>query len=163
MFKRILHWVRIDGSGLGRPKFKGNKDVESMAVPMCILSLVHEFDNLDVHNEDLDLVEIRSWAMAKIKLHLQRDGTRVLETVGPKGEEIDGFEGRKMVPGHAIECGWFLLVEAERINSAELRQYAIKHFIENPYNYGVDEKCGGLFYFLDVDGKMLPNVLVAKG
>lgn len=99
-FAKIMHWVRVDDSTLGRPKLKGNKPVESLAVPMCVLSLVHELEEgLEVTNSDLDLTEIRAWAVDKIKLHLQRNGTRVLETVGPNGEELEGVEGRKMVPG----------------------------------------------------------------
>jgi N-acylglucosamine 2-epimerase len=37
----------------------------------------------------------------------------LLETVGPKGEIIDHFDGRTLNPGHAIECAWFILHEAK--------------------------------------------------
>ena len=44
--------------------------------------------------------------------------------------------------------------ESERINSTDLRRIALKHFIEDPLDYGEDKKEGGLFYCLDVDGKL---------
>ena len=59
-----------------------------------------------------------------------------------------------MNPGHAIECGWFLIKEADRIHDEELKQKAIEHFILNPIEYGSDKEHGGIFYFLDVDGKL---------
>ena len=58
-----------------------------------------------------------------------------------------------MNPGHAIECGWFLLVEAERSGDLDLRKVAVESFIRSPFEYGWDKENGGLFSFLDVDGK----------
>lgn len=55
--------------------------------------------------------------------------------------------------GHAIECGWYLLREASIQGSSDLAEFAIKHFIVNPFDYGWDGDYGGLFYFLDVDGQ----------
>ena len=46
-----------------------------------------------------------------------------------------------------------MLKEAEKIGCDELAHYASKHFIQNPISYGQDKENGGLFYFLDVDGK----------
>ena len=56
--------------------------------------------------------------------------------------------------GHSIECGWFLLKEAQRAKSKELAEYASKYFIQNPLSYGEDKDNGGLFYFLDVEGRL---------
>ena len=63
-----------------------------------------------------------------------------------------------MNPGHAIECGWFLLVEAERTGNAELRRLAVDSFIRSPFEYGWDKENGGLYSFLDIDGTMLEFV-----
>ena len=49
--------------------------------------------------DELDLCEIRAWAVKEIRLHVQRDGERVLENVTPEGEELPGSAGRLMVPG----------------------------------------------------------------
>ncbi|TRY61491.1 hypothetical protein TCAL_06260 [Tigriopus californicus] len=151
MFKLIIHWAREDDSDLGRPKLPSTGNHQNLAVPMCILSLVHELDDLDIQESKLDMDEIRSWAVDRIKMHVQRQGTRILENVTQDGQEIDGFEGRKMVPGHAIECGWFLLKEAQKMQSHELTTLAIQTFIERPYEYGWDKNEEGFLYFVDVD------------
>ena len=153
MFSNIHRWATKDTSELGRPQLNGNQPVNQMAIPMCVLSLVHELDDLQVESEAADLEGIRIWCVHEIKQHVQRDGKRVLETVDLEGNEIAGHEGRKLLPGHAIECGWFLLIEAEKRKSKELEKFAIEHFIENPMEYGIDKEYGGLFYYLDVDGK----------
>ena len=49
--------------------------------------------------DELDLVEIRAWAVKEIRLHVQRGGERVLENVTPEGAELPGSAGRLMVPG----------------------------------------------------------------
>lgn len=103
MFRRILYWIREDDTALGRPRLAGNQDptVESLAVPMSVLGLIHELDGLKA--EDLDFNEVRAWAVKKIRLHVQRrvgdSSSRVLENVTAGGKEIPGSEGRKLVPG----------------------------------------------------------------
>ena len=54
--------------------------------------------------------------------------------------------------GHAIEAGWFLLKHAVKTNDERLKTTAINKFIVNPFLRGWDEKHGGLFCFVDVDG-----------
>lgn len=54
-------------------------------------------------------------------------------------------------PGHALEAGWFLLQFAGE--DKELQKIAVDKFVELPYERGWDSKHGGLFYFLDVDGR----------
>lgn len=54
-------------------------------------------------------------------------------------------------PGHALEAGWFLLQFAGE--DKELQTTAVDKFVELPYKRGWDSEHGGLFYFLDVDGR----------
>lgn len=74
------------------------------------------------------------------------------ENVSDDGSELVGSGGRLMTPGHAIEAGWMLLMEAKLQNLPELQKTAIDHFIIGPLDAGWDKKFGGIFYFLDVDG-----------
>lgn len=53
--------------------------------------------------------------------------------------------------GHALEAGWFLLQYAGE--DKELQNTAVDKFVELPYKRGWDSEHGGLFYFLDVDGR----------
>lgn len=119
-FRQILLWVRVDDSGLGRQRLPGNAGrTSSLAVPMCVLCLAQEMADVVNDEDGLDLAEVRSWAVERIKLgedvsncrkwlffcircvrlHVQRGGDAILETVSLDGSEVDGAEGRKMVPG----------------------------------------------------------------
>ena len=52
--------------------------------------------------------------LKEILMHMSREGKVVLENVPLEGKELEGVAGRMMNPGHAIECGWFLLEVANR-------------------------------------------------
>jgi hypothetical protein len=41
------------------------------------------------------------------------------------------------------------------MKSKELRTFALKHFVDQPLEYGEDKQFGGYFAFLDVDGKSI--------
>ena len=75
-----------------------------------------------------------------------------MENVLTNGDKIQGVDGRLMNPGHAIECGWFLLEHSAKINDDGLAEAAVSSFIKKPLEYGWDEKFGGIFYFMDSEG-----------
>ena len=78
----------------------------------------------------------------------------VMETVGPKGEFIDHFDGRTLNPGHAIEGAWFILQEAKiRGNDPDLIKLGTK-MLDWMWEIGWDKEFGGIYYFRDV--KNLP-------
>jgi N-acylglucosamine 2-epimerase len=60
-----------------------------------------------------------------------------------------------MNPGHAIEAGWFVYQYALRQSNQELQQLAI-NMIEWSFEIGWDKEHGGLYYFLDSDGRSPP-------
>ncbi|XP_062855332.1 N-acylglucosamine 2-epimerase isoform X2 [Trichomycterus rosablanca] len=151
MMDQLVHWVRNDSSGLGRPKLPGDQPVNSMAVPMMLLCLV---DQLTEGRKELKgkYRELGDWCVKQILQHVQRDGKAILENVSPNGEELPGCQGRLQNPGHALEAGWFLLQYAKAQGDKELQKVAVEKFMEVPFLTGWDKKHGGLFYFLDVDG-----------
>lgn len=89
----------------------------------------------------------------------------LLETVGPDGELSEGSEGRCVNPGHAIETAWFLLSEATyRSNGAptnapdnDLLKKGLQ-LLDWHLERGWDDEFGGLFSFLDVDGRQPAQV-----
>jgi hypothetical protein len=101
MFKLVNNWARFDDSALQRPNYEGLAKCSSMAEPMCLLSLVHEMEDIfEADDGLLNLKEIREWCVAEIFKHVQRDGARILENVSPQGEELKGSSaGRLMNPG----------------------------------------------------------------
>lgn len=157
VMSKIIHWVRVDDSELGRPKLAGNSQVNSMAIPMMVMCLLLELTSLDASLAD-GYKEPQEWAIQQLQAHVQRDGTVVLENVSLDGKESPGCTGRQMIPGHAIEVGWFLLQHAINTEDSNLKKLAIEKFIINPFKRGWDEEYGGLFYFLDADGLSPPQL-----
>ena len=83
---------------------------------------------------------------------VHEDEKALFETVGPNGERLDSPEGRCINPGHAIETAWFIMEEARHRNEPELIEKACK-ILDWSLERGWDEKYGGIFYFIDVEGK----------
>ena len=151
MLKNIVFWLREDDSAIGGEKLPGQIPTNFMGPPMILSNVLDHMLIMDPgHSEQFS--ELFDWCTSQILAHVQRDGAWILEHVSPDGKELPGSDGRLTLPGHAIECGWFLLRIAERTGNSDLRNKAIKHFIETPFEYGWDEKYGGIFYFLDADG-----------
>lgn len=148
---QIVHWVRVDPSGLGRPEMPGAVPLNAMAVPMMLLCLV---DQLEEGRGELaeKYRELGQWCVQQILQHVQRDGTAILENVSKDGKELSGCQGRHQNPGHALEAGWFLLQYAVRHGDEGLKRTAIEKFMILPFHAGWDQQQGGLFYFQDVDG-----------
>jgi N-acylglucosamine 2-epimerase len=75
-----------------------------------------------------------------------------LETVGPRGEILDHFDGRTLNPGHAIEVAWFILHEA-RVRGGDARLVKLgTTILDWMWQRGWDTEFGGLFYFRDLKG-----------
>ena len=66
----------------------------------------------------------------------------VLEHVSMDGKMLPGCQGRLTVPGHVIECGWFLLATARRRSDESLAQLAIDVFISKAFEHGWDNEHG---------------------
>uniref|UniRef100_A0A8C9GKM0 N-acylglucosamine 2-epimerase n=1 Tax=Piliocolobus tephrosceles TaxID=591936 RepID=A0A8C9GKM0_9PRIM len=150
MMDQIVHWVREDASGLGRPQLQGAPTAEPMAVPMMLLNLVEQLGEAD---EELagKYTELGDWCARRILQHVQRDGQAVLENVSEDGKELSGCLGRQQNPGHALEAGWFLLRHCIRKGDPELRAHVVDKFLLLPFRSGWDPDHGGLFYFQDAD------------
>ncbi|KAK7798152.1 hypothetical protein U0070_012322 [Myodes glareolus] len=70
MMDQIVHWVRVDPTGLGRPQLSGTPATEPMAVPMMLLSLVEQLGEED---EALTskYAELGDWCAHRILQHVQ--------------------------------------------------------------------------------------------
>nr|XP_006625461.1 PREDICTED: N-acylglucosamine 2-epimerase [Lepisosteus oculatus] len=147
----IVHWARVDPSGLGRPEMPGDIPVNSMAIPMMLLCLVEQLTEGRASLAE-KYSELGRWCVQRTLQHIQRDGAAILEHVSEEGEELPGCQGRHQNPGHALEAGWFLLQHAVRQGDEELKKTAVEKFMLLPFQTGWDQQHGGLLYFQDVDG-----------
>ena len=62
------------------------------------------------------------------------------------------FDGRKLNPGHAIECAWFILHEAKHRADDELTKLGCD-MLDWMWERGWDKEYGGFLYFVDLYGK----------
>ncbi|KAK6175077.1 hypothetical protein SNE40_013613 [Patella caerulea] len=149
MLDKIIYWAQVDDTELGNTPLAGHTPSSFLAVPMVLLHLCQ----LPLPAEKKkELKNVEEKCVKEILSHIQREGSVILEYVSPDGKELPNSFGRHLNPGHAIECGWFLLQYAISTGDKELQKTAIEKFIVNPFKGAWDEKYGGLFHMLDVDG-----------
>lgn len=148
IFKRIQDYAS-NPSLLGRPSYdNGMPATSELAVPMILLNLIEELNGPDGN----DYADISVWCVQQIDKHYRPEMKLVLETVGSDGTPLDTIEGRLLNPGHAIECGWFLLAYAVKTGNVALRQKAL-NMMDWSFDLGWDTRDGGIFYFLDRSGR----------
>jgi N-acylglucosamine 2-epimerase len=134
---------------LGRPRLAGTPRGSTLADPMVFLSMIEELSSLD---DDPRYGRLADEMTALALRHVRADRRVVLENVGPDGEAVDSPWGRLLNPGHAIEMGWFLIHLARRTGDKELVATALR-IIDWSMEVGWDTEYGGLYYFLDADGR----------
>ncbi len=149
LFKRIIRYHTTPG--LLEPKTV-NREMKGLGMPMVLISTAQVLREMD------DRMMYREWinrSIEEIKSDFMHEEFHaVMETVGPNGEFLDGFDGRLITPGHAIEAAWFILHEARlRDNDSDLLETGLK-ILDWSWDWGWDEEFGGIIYFRDV--KNLP-------
>lgn len=84
---------------------------------------------------------------------LKTDLRALLEVTGPGGAILDGFEGRLLNPGHALEAAWFILHEGRyRGGDARLTRLGLD-ILDGMWVRGWDPEHGGLLYHTDLHGQ----------
>jgi N-acylglucosamine 2-epimerase len=138
------------------PKGRYNKAVPhtrsliSLALPMIVANLTMELEWLldaDTFNRALD-----DCLRQVFTLFLDQDRLILHEQVTPEGDKLDCFEGRLINPGHGIEAMWFIMDIAERRQDRAVMEKAVEVVLRT-LALGWDEKFGGIFYFLDAQGR----------
>lgn len=81
-----------------------------------------------------------------------KEKNAVLEFVNTDGTFSDTPEGRSCVPGHVIECMWFLIDIFEQTGDAEKIEKCCR-LIKRHLELGWDDILGGIRLALDIDGK----------
>ena len=126
------------------------RPLKSLALPMILANLVLEMEWLfesAVLNETVDMC-----VREVMTLFLDKERGLLFEYVSPDGSHSDGFDGRLINPGHGIEAMWFIMDIARRNNAQHLIQKAVD-VILSTLAFGWDSEHGGIYYFLDAEGK----------
>ncbi|HLT51911.1 MAG TPA: AGE family epimerase/isomerase, partial [Arenibacter sp.] len=129
--------------------------LKGFALPMILSNLVLELEDV------LDKEEVERTIDYSIRevmeVFLQKDSGIIYEFVRPDGSLSDSFNGRLLNPGHGIEAMWFMIDIGARRNDQNLIEKATSTIL-NILEYSWDREYGGIYYFMDAQGKPLQQL-----
>jgi N-acylglucosamine 2-epimerase len=128
----------------------GTRPLRSLALPMIMANLSLEME-WTLPSETLNET-IETCLSDVMTLFLDPDRGLLFEHVAPDGSHPDCFDGRLINPGHGIEAMWFVMDIARRRNDQRLIEQAVD-VILSTLGFGWDAQHGGIFYFMDIQGK----------
>lgn len=127
----------------------GARPMITMAIPMILANLSLEMEWI-LPKTKLDAA-LDMCVKEVMRLFYDEKSGLLRENVQPDGKTLDCFEGRLINPGHSIEAMWFMMDIGRRRNDKSLINRCCDIML-NTLEYGWDKKCGGLYYFFDIDG-----------
>jgi N-acylglucosamine 2-epimerase len=144
---------QLADGGTADPRFlPAVRPTESMAPHMINVNLAMEM--ADALEGEAEL--FRRCGQASLQkiasLFIDRNEGLVFEHAAPDGGHPDTFAGRLVIPGHALECLWFLVEAADAWDAPHVIPAAAAAILDM-LEFGWDAECGGLYYFLDARGK----------
>ncbi len=130
--------------------YPGTRPLKSLAVPMILANLSLELDWLLSEQQLTTVLE----ATVTEVMHDFLDSERRLlyENVTLEGQHSDCFDGRLLNPGHGIEAMWFMIDIAHRRQDLDTLNRAVD-VILSTLEFAWDAEYGGVFYFLDAEGR----------
>ncbi|MHB9130723.1 MAG: n-acyl-d-glucosamine 2-epimerase [Armatimonadota bacterium] len=148
-FERILV-RRKNPKGKYNKLVPGRRPMQSMVLPMITVNLAMELAGA-VPDYPVEC-EVRHNLHLVMDTFVDRERKLIFEHVAPDGSHPDTFDGRLINPGHGIECMWFIMAAAEQYGETDLITRAVDA-LEDQLAFGWDEQYGGIYYFLDAQGK----------
>ena len=144
------------------PKMPPKIDTETRpmrghSMTMMLISLCQILRQADPEHAEEYTARIDSQIEELFRFFVKPDLKALLETVGPDGEITEGPEGRCVNPGHAIETAWFILEEGEYRKDKALIEKTLP-ILDWSMELGWDREFGGLFSFVDIEGKQPAQV-----
>ncbi len=128
----------------------GTRPLKSLGLPMILANLALEMEWM---LEGGALEETLDMCVHEVTTEfLDADRQLLFENVGPDGSHLDCFDGRLINPGHGIEAMWFIMDIAIRRGDADLVARAVD-VILHTLDYAWDRQYGGIFYFMDAQGR----------
>ena len=131
------------------PKFTQTRPTKAIGFPMMTIVTAQEL------RDSIGLDEAEAWIDRGIETirrdFMKADREVVMETVGPRGEILDHFDGRTLNPGHAIEAAWFIMREGQLRGDSQLIEMG-RTMLDWMWARGWDGEYGGLLYFVDLEG-----------
>jgi N-acylglucosamine 2-epimerase len=136
--------------GVMTPKYTGTRPLVALA-PRIISVVTAQELRANLGDDSVNPVIDRSIGEIR-RLFVKPRQRLVMEVVGEKGEIIDHFDGRTLIPGHAIEGAWFIMHEG-RLRGDESMVRLGCQMLDWMWERGWDRKYGGILYFVDSSNK----------
>jgi len=138
----------LDPQG-AQPKFTDTRPMKAIGFPMIAIVTAQQL------RDSIEMPEADAWIDRSIETirrdHVKDDLQVVMESVGPRGEICNHFDGRTLNPGHAIEAAWFIMREGELRGDKQLIDIGCT-MLDWMWQRGWDEEYGGILYFVDLKG-----------
>ena len=148
-FRNILR-RRDNPKGRYSKRVPGARPMTSLALPMILANLVLELEwLLDAEQVERTVDDCIEQVMVRC---LDAGRGLLFENVAPDGSHLDCLDGRLISPGHSIEAMWFMMDLAERRGDRALADRAVD-IVMSTLEFGWDAEHGGLYYFMDADGR----------
>ncbi|MFI3249622.1 MAG: AGE family epimerase/isomerase [Eubacteriales bacterium] len=146
---RLIH----DPVPLGPKTIPETRSGRSLADPMIFLNITNVLRRVDPERAELYATRASQCVNDITTYHYKPNLGYTLESVAPDGTpQMDFTAGRVLNPGHAIECSWFMMEQAELTQDSTLLDISCNIF-DLAINKGWDHEYGGLLYFVDALGK----------
>lgn len=148
LFWRVIDWIG-NPALLGRAPMPGQPPFQSLADSIVIAKMALELAAID---DDPRYKPLMRSCLADALQHQDRSLNILLENRGGGPEANLYPEGRLFNPGHSVEATWLLWLLAEHLEEhRELPRIA--EILEGSLEFGWDREYGGLYYFMDVEGR----------
>lgn len=128
----------------------GTRPMRGFALPMILCNLALELEPV-LEKDQVEQIIDRCLDEI-INVFYRPDMELLLENLGADGQPVDSFEGRQVLPGHAIEGMWFVMDLAKRRGDMLLANRAVDIALKMA-EYGWDKQHEGIFYFMDRLGR----------
>ncbi len=149
IFWRVKAWIE-NPALLGRPVYDGQPSVSQLADWMVLAMMLMEL--AAVHQDERYRPLMRE-CFDRTLAHLEPSRNVLLENAVPGDPKFrDTPGGRLYCPGSAAELAWFLL-HLLRFEPDSARQAQVLDILESSLEFGWDREHGGLYYFMDIEGK----------
>lgn len=152
LFWKIRSWI-ADVSLLDRPVLAGGLAYSQLADIMVVALLALELAQVD---DDPRYNEILRECLRQGLRHYDPARRILLENWNEDSLFAATPEGRFFCPGSSIEVVWFLLHVARHLGGDADAEATLLAALEGSLEFGWDREYGGLYYFMDVEGK--PNL-----
>lgn len=127
-----------------------NRPIKSFSLPMILANLTFELKWM-IGNESYNQ-QSEIFLDEIMNLFLDNKKLLIRENILTGGGNLDSFEGRLLTPGHGIEGMGFVMNIANELGKKSVIKQAIE-VVLSTLEFAWDKKYGGIFYFMDSEGK----------